>query len=210
MPRQHQVQPGECIASIAYAYGFHPETIWEDEANAALRDQRGGSGYVLEPSDVVNIPDKTPKSFVRPTGQRHLFRRRGVPEKLKLQLLINDEPRANVPYTLTIDGTPCTGTTDAEGNLQEWISPAARAAQLDLGGGETFELSLGHLLPVTTAGGLRARLVNLGFLEDADDPAAEPALLAIALRAFQAAHSLTESGEPDEPTRTKLVELHGG
>jgi hypothetical protein len=210
VPRRHEVQAGECIASIAFAYGFHPETIWEDGGNAALREQRGGSGYVLEPGDVLMIPDRTAKTSSRTTGRRHRFRRRGVPERLRLQLLADDEPRANLDYTITIDGSPHSGKTDAGGHLMEWIPPNASRASLDLGGGETFALDLGHLLPVITPAGLRARLRNLGYLGDEVDPDAEAALLALALRSFQAAHALPESGTPDDATRATLVEVHGG
>ena len=208
MPSHHTVAPGECIASIALHYGFHPDTIWDAAENASLRELRG-TGYVLLPGDVVVVPDKRIHSVAARTGRRHRFRRRGVPEKFRLQLVAEDVPRADLSYTLTIDGVPSEGVTDAEGRLEAWIPPDARKGMLDLGGGEVYELELGHLVPVVDDAGLRERLTNLGFLSPAAADVDEAAVLRIAILEFQRAHALEETGEAGETTRAKLVEIHG-
>lgn len=40
MPFQHQVGPGDCIVSIAYDNGFHPDTLWDHPENAELKALR--------------------------------------------------------------------------------------------------------------------------------------------------------------------------
>ncbi len=79
MPDQHVASDSDCIASIAFHYGFFPDTVWNHAGNAALRQQRNNPN-VLSPGDVVIIPDKRRKEITRPDHARHRFRRKGVPE----------------------------------------------------------------------------------------------------------------------------------
>jgi hypothetical protein len=204
MPRKHVVKLGEEISSIAFQYGFRPEVVWEDPDNAGLRLERE-NGHVLQEGDVLTIPDLRPKSVPVSTGRVHTFRRRGVPEKLRLQLLNGDRPRANLDYLLTVDGVSTEGRTDAEGRIEIWISPAARSGKLLLGASEEIDLQLGYLRPVTTDAGMRARLKNLGFL---DDEAADAEALSRGLRAFQQHFGLESTGVIDDDTRQTLLDAH--
>src|SRR5689334_1917583 len=103
MPRSHRVADGECLSSIAYQYGFFPGTIWDAPENAALRRQRANPN-VLRAGDVVTIPDPRVASSECATDERHVFRRKGVPERLRFQFLLAGEPRASEPYELEVDG----------------------------------------------------------------------------------------------------------
>ena len=171
MPYVHCIAPGECVVSLAVDHGFAPATIWDHPANAGLREERRNM-HVLEPGDEVVIPDLRPGIVACETGRRHRFRRRGVPQRLSMQLLVDDQPRAAVPYRLVVDGTKHEGVTDTEGRLSHWIPPNAHRGVL-LVEGEAYDLEFGHLDPATTRAGFRARLVNLGFLaSDSDDAAA--------------------------------------
>lgn len=204
MSFEHEIEEGECVASLAYEHGFYHQTVWKEPGNEVLRGQRE-SLYVLEPGDVVVIPDKRPGVQKAVSGRRHTFRRKGVPEKLKLQLLVEGEPRAQTSYELTVDGVVNQGETDAEGRIEHWISPAAQQGRLAIGD-EVFELSLGRLSPISIERGVRARLVSLGFLAGGDETAEA---LAAALSRFQAQQRLPQTGRVDEITRGKLVEVYG-
>jgi hypothetical protein len=209
MPKVHVVKAGECIDSIAFKYGFFPETVWQHPQNEDLRDLREDPN-ILFAGDQVHIPDLRQKTESRPTNERHTFRRKGVPARFRIQLLDEGEPRADLRYVLVIDGGAVTheGTTDADGVVDVCLSPGARRGLLTLGHGEDeeeIELFFGRLDPVTEASGVRQRLFNLGFLADID---ATDEDLAAALRRFQAYHELEISGEADADTQAKLVEMH--
>jgi hypothetical protein len=208
MPIKYTAVPGDCLAAIAYANGFAIDTIWDDDANAALRKVRD-TPFQLVPGDEVTIPDRVPKEVGCATGKRYTFRRRNVPEQLKIQLFDADKkPRANLAYVLIVDGVRSEGTTDGDGRIQQGILPSARSAMLTLGASEVYELDTGYLLPDTEEGGARARLAALGYLV-AEEDGEDPAILADALRAFQTDETLTVTGQIDDDTRSRLRQRYG-
>lgn len=204
MPKKHIVRAGDCIASIAHAHGFAPDTLWNHTLNDALRKTRP-AGNQLVPGDAVLVPDLRGKTEPGATDRCHCFRRVGVPERLRLQLMDVTGPRANIAYVLEIDGGRIEGTTDGEGCLAQPISPAVMRGTLTVGD-EVYVLQLGHLQPVSTEAGVRARLHNLGFLPD--EGAASDALTR-AIGCFQAHNQLTVTQDLDQPTRARLEEAHG-
>ena len=208
MPKIHVVQAGECIDSIAFAYGFFPETVWDHPDNQELRDLREDPNVLLA-GDRVSIPDLRRKTEARATNQRHVFRRKGVPARFRMQLLDRGEPRADLAYTLVIDGgVTREGVTDAEGVLDVSLPPNAMHGLLTLAPGEDeeqIELSLGRLDPISEEQGVRQRLFNLGFLRVVEASAQD---LGAALRRFQIRHDLEVSGERDDATLAKLAEVH--
>jgi len=214
MPKVHTVRRGDCLASIAAEHGFFVDTLWNLQENATLRGKRL-SPYVLQEGDEVFVPDLRLRSEAVVTGRRHRFRRRGVPEKLRIQLhrLVDgaQKPRAALPYRIALDGDDdggWSGTTDADGWIDEWIPPDARHARITLGQPveEILEVRLGGLPPADSEEGARARLFAAGLLRRVD---ADAALYAIALVQFQSDRGLSESGQLDEPTVAALRELHG-
>jgi N-acetylmuramoyl-L-alanine amidase len=211
MPIEHVVQKGDCISSIALLYGFKPETVWDFPANSALKQKRQ-NGYVLLEGDVVVIPDKQLREESRPTDKRHTFRRKGVPEKLKIVLRdARDVPRKNIQYLLTVDGALSKGTTDQNGMLEVPIPPDAREGQLVVGDGdkqETYTLRLGHLNPVTEVSGVQMRLNNLGIDCGPEDGELNPQTVE-AIRQFQEQFRLEATGEVNDQTRQKLLDVHG-
>ena len=62
MPTQHTVVQGEDIGSLAADLGYHMNTIWDDPANKSLRELRK-TPFVLDPGDVVTLPDKPDESL---------------------------------------------------------------------------------------------------------------------------------------------------
>lgn len=209
----HVVKQGEDIISIAQLHKVAPDAIWKDDANTEIRE-RLGDPYVLKPGDTLQIPPAPePRSAAIATGKKHTFRRKGVPEKLILVFQEGKKPRAGIPYVLEIveEKKRYSGKTDGEGKIEHWVQPTSRNAKLTLTDPDKPEpeistLALGHLDPVTEDSGLRARLQNLGFL---DDERANEDDLAEAISAFQEAMELKKiTGKADAETRDRLVEAH--
>lgn len=207
MPKRHEVRQGENIVSLGDLYGFFPATIWDHPDNSALKEERGDMS-ILMPGDVVVIPDKREKQVSKPDKQKHRFRRKGVPAVFRMQIFDVEEPRRNQAYSLTVDGKKTTGQTDGDGMLEALVSPKARSGRLIIGPDNVvYDLDFGHLDPVTEVSGVQKRLNNLGF--DCGDPGGtlNPRTEA-ALRAFQTRYDLKVTGQIDQATRDKLVELH--
>ena len=208
MPIQHTVRPGEGVSSIAFRYGFFPDTVWNDPANAELKSQREDPD-ILAPGDVVTIPDKREKVETRPTGASHRFQRRGVPAILRLQVTINDEIRANQPYELVVDGITRTGMTDDEGVLEASVSPAAKQATVRVGpDGHELSMLIGYVRPIATLEGVKSRLNNLDFgCGDPADPLDDETRAAI--MAFEESVGLPPTGDwQNAAFRQKLQEIH--
>lgn len=204
---EYIVQQGDCLASIAQKYGFFWQKIWEHPNNSKLKEARQNP-HILYPGDKIYIPEKEEKEEPAATGQKHRFRRKGVPEKLELILSLEGEPRRDEEYELEIDGRFSGGKTDGEGKVSISIPPGARQGKLVLlRTGEEFHLDLGHLDPISEVSGVQARLANLGYdLEVSgkwDEKSRE------ALKLFQKHNKLEASGEIDEITRNKLQEIYG-
>lgn len=203
----HEVRQGECIFSIAKIYGFFWEKIWNHPNNAQLKQSRQDPN-ILYPGDVVFVPEKEEKQESCATEQRHRFRKKGTSAMLRIQLLDDDEPRADESYVLEIDGQLFSGTTDGDGRLEHPILPDARKGRLLVGEAqEEYILKLGYVDPIDEVSGVQARLNNLGFDCGEVDGVLGPRTEA-ALREFQRKYELTETGEADEATRNKLVEIH--
>ena len=124
----------------------------------------------------------------------------------------DEEPRADVPYTLIIDGEQTEGTTDSDGRLEAPVPGNARQGRLILNPGtedeEVMNLHLGRVSPISEIRGVKERLTNLAFHCGAIDDEETPELES-ALRAFQAKHGLEVTGRADDDTRERLLELHG-
>ena len=117
----------------------------------------------------------------------------------------NQQPRPNLQYRLVIDGDSRTGTTDADGRINEPMKPNAKNAQLTIQVGdniETYKLNLGSVDPLSEDSGIQQRLQNLGFGTAAGGPSQT-------LRAFQRKFGLPVTGQIDDATRNKLKSLHG-
>jgi hypothetical protein len=206
MPQVHTVRQGECISSIACKYGFFPDALWNLPDNAALKQKRR-DGYLLVPGDELVIPDKKEKQEPCVTDKKHRFRRKGVPETLRL--VVKDEEGdllKNVPYILTIDGEHRRGNTNADGKIKEPILPSASEAKLLVGNIE-YKLQLGGLDPVSEDTGVQGRLRNMGYdCGPVDGDMGKRTKKAI--EQFQRDQELEPTGEVDDATRQRLEEIH--
>lgn len=211
--RRHEVQAGECVASIARRLGVSWKTLWEHPENAPLKQLRGTPDVLLA-GDVVFVPEApaAPKNAAAPTGAEHAFRVDLDPVWIRLQLVGGGVPRAGKRYVIELDdGTRREGITDGDGLVAEKVPAMASRATLriespDLGT-EEYVLALGHLDPVSETAGVRQRLRNLGFHCEARGEA--DGELRGALARFQEAEGLEVTGDADAATRNRLRKAHG-
>lgn len=206
MAINYQVKQGDCISSIAFEHGFFTETIWNHPQNAELKEKRKDPNTLCA-GDLVFVPDKREKAVKKPTEQVHKFQMKNTPALCSLQMFDEDEVRANQDYELEIDGVKHLGETDSQGVLRVPIPPNARKGMLIIGADKAeFNLNFGQIEPPTEIKGLQARLNNLGFecptTGKLDDDTKR------AVRRFQYACEMEETGEFDEATRQKIDELH--
>jgi N-acetylmuramoyl-L-alanine amidase len=208
MPIDHRVKAQECLSSIAEEYGFFPGTIWDDPRNADLRRERV-DGNVLREGDVVVVPDLRQRGEKIATAKRHRFRRKGVPEILRLRLCDpRGRPRAGLSYVLVIDGVPKDGTTDSDGRIKVWIPTGAKRGELrvsEKGRVEIHPLTFSALVPLDGEDGVRQRLLNLGYLAEAD---ADDAEVERGLRRFQEDHKVPVTGLCDDATKRAIEALY--
>lgn len=212
----HTVIQGDCLASIAFRHGFFPATLDRFAGNSALKERRK-TLYVLDPGDVVAIPEKRYKRVDVATGQRCQLRRRGVPEVLRRGFLDHrHRPRRGLAYVLHVESASgeaipdVEGTLDADGFLTAFIPPDARLARIRLNPGEweeVYTLALGHLCPVDTVLGVQARLHSLALYHGPEDGEYGPETRRAVAR-FQETSDLPITGEMDATTRAALVSRH--
>jgi hypothetical protein len=215
MSGYHIVRAGDCINSIAEKSGHFWESIWNAGENEDLRAIRADPNS-LHVGDRVFVPDRESKTISLDTSKRHRLVRVGVPSKLVLRLLWPDgRPRADVSYTLRIDGKPpIEGVTDPDGYLEVTISGFAKQGMLTMHAedeeeeDESFPLALGQLPPHDLLIGGQARLRNLGFTEVKPSGTLDDASRT-ALSRFQSGEGLQVTGEFDSETALALLRAHG-
>lgn len=209
---EYEVQPGDCLSSIAFEYGLNWRTIWNDPANRALRERRKDPNILL-PGDRLHIRPSQTKEHSCPTDAKHTFVKAGVSEKLRLVMLdAESKPRAKLAWRVSIDRRePISGQTGQNGVIELPITPNAKSAELKVIEGESeqsFHLDLGHLDPISSVRGVQGRLNGQGYDCGPVDGIIGPRTAA-ALKSFQEDCHLPVTGELDKATRDKLKQIHG-
>ena len=222
LPLRHRVRQGEHISRIAELYGFFDyRTIWDHPENAELRELRA-SPNVLYPGDEVYVPEKQQKTVRRPTTALHTFTVRRSPLKLRVRALdFLNRPLAGTAVP-SIEGEVLELELDGDGVVEIDIPRAAMSGDFVLPGlpSEGVEeaeppplvqtdLRIGVLDPIETETGQNARLINLGYLDGPVDGPFHEAVVRLAVENFQVDNDLPFTGELDDATRAKLVEVHG-
>jgi N-acetylmuramoyl-L-alanine amidase len=226
----YKAKEKDSIASIAYNFGHFWQTIWNDSINARLKQERDDKN-ILYPGDIVHVPELRSKHESGNCNTRHRFRRKGVPEKLRIRIVDelsadgddrqrqNNEPserrtympRRNAPYTINVNGQFISGKTDPDGLINISIRPDAEVGQLIVDPGTPRELRLnlevGRLNPLSKISGIKQRLLDLGLDPGTIDEEQTPDLAA-AIRQFQKRFRLPVTGEVDNDTRTKIQDEH--
>jgi N-acetylmuramoyl-L-alanine amidase len=202
--------PGECLESIAAKAGHSPEYLWNHPDNAEIKSTRKNPNVLL-PGDRVAVPPIRAGSSSVPTAQCHRFRRKGVPSRLRVQVMNASKPRADEPYRLVIDGKTLEGTTDGEGWVDIPLPPTAERGELVVGAEpmstQTILLNLGGMDPVAEPIGIQKRLRNLGFACEESGQLDDQTRAAIA--EFQTQVELEATGEPDDAFQDRLLQEHG-
>ena len=212
MPVKHRIEAGESVIGVSERLGFFAETIWQHPENAGLRDTREDMN-ILMPGDILHIPDKAPKEIEKPTGQRHVFRRKGIPALFRLQLFWGEEPRARQKYKLTVEGKTVYGTTNSEGMLTRYIPAQAREGELEIGPDKfCVKLHFGLLDPLREWVGVKKRLLNMGYdCGEMDNALNDETRRALIL--FQHRFGIVQEGEvdpakADDPTLQRIRKMH--
>jgi hypothetical protein len=204
------LKQGDCLSTIAFARGFDPETVWQHANNADLRERRKNPNALL-PGDALFVPEIELKQASAPTDKTTTFKLRVGPIRLRLRLTRHGQPRANEAFELALDdGVTLDGQTDGDGWIDQPISITAKTAKLSLrDGAELHELRLGHLDPHDEPTGVQGRLRGLGFYFGEIDGKIGPKTKA-AIKRFQKAKGIAQTGELDDATASALHEAFGG
>jgi hypothetical protein len=207
----HTVKQGEHLSRIARQYGFLDfRIIWNHPNNAALKARRVNP-HVLFPGDVLYIPDKEQKTETRPTGQTHIFE--VLMPKLLLRLALRDFdnlPITDVDCELEVEGQVYRLTSDQDGKIEQKIPITAETGTLRIPSlAMNRAIRIGYLDPEGEDSGWKARLINLGYLAGVLGEPDEERFHA-ALEEFQCDQNLKITGNPDQATRVRLKEVHGG
>lgn len=208
MATNYKIKQGEHLSRIAQQFGFADyRTIWEHPNNAKLKALRQNPN-VLAPGDELFVPDKQLKIEARPTGAKHRFTAPVQPLVLRVVVKnLDDQPVANTPCKLQVEGQTFELKTDGQGKIEKEIPKNAESGKLTVGDQE-FPVKIGHLDPVDLVSGFRARLNNLGYnAGDSDDP--DDAQLRSAIEEFQCDQHLGVDGNCGQQTQKKLKEVHG-
>ena len=203
------VRQGDHLASIAHGLGTTPDAVWGLAANAELRARRG-DGAVLHPGDALHVPAAPePRKASLRTGADNAFRATIPRTHVTLRLVADGQPLAGEPFRARADGLQAEETTDGDGRATVEVRVTTRRASLFLARrNQTLVLDVGGLDPATEGSGAQMRLAHLGHYRGPIDGVWTDGVRD-ALRVFQRARALPESGGLDEATVLALREAYG-
>lgn len=227
-PSTRVVAPGDHVVRIALGHGFRRiATIWDDPANAALKERRVNP-HTLAPGDTVVVPVLEPFEAGKATDATHRLVVSAVGLLLNIRLEgFERQPLKNRFYQLVvgerdltgpgaIPSVPITGKTDSKGELSEPIPENAALGELTVHEGQTEDtpvevkvrLLIGQLPPANTVRGLQIRLNNMGYFAGFDEKHTEQ--LRWAVEEFEHDHGIPEQGKFDDPkTINRIAHEHG-
>ena len=218
--RAYVVRQGDHLMSIAARYGCDAEEVWNHPDNRELREQRG-DGSVLAPGDVIYLPEPQGVDLQLTARTTNRYRATVAMTHLRLRLSSGGvQTLANEPYRVQGLAEPIEGESDGDGWVTLDVPAHTRELLLELPRREeAMVVEVGNLDPVERDSGLRARLLHLGYLipmelvheigSRAQSGEERDAEITQALRDFQRARGLEETGEVDDDTRNALIEAHG-
>jgi N-acetylmuramoyl-L-alanine amidase len=210
MSTTYEIQQGDSVDSVAFAHGLFALTVWNDPGNAELRKKRKNRNVLL-PGDSLVIPDKRSDPKDCATDKRHVFRRRGIPAKYRLQVLYQGQPVKNAAYRLVVDKVPYEGTTDGNGFLEEFVPADSRKGALlvHLAAPDpplVCRIMFGFMDPIDSLTGMEKRLNNLGYIRRVPGHS-QVTRVWNGLRRLQRDFDLPITGKPDEKSLACLESL---
>jgi hypothetical protein len=193
------IRQGDYLAKLAYKFGFDADKVWNDPANAQLR-QRGQLSQdpnMLYPTDMLYIPYPIVPPVMQSltTGTTNTFT--SDPPTVPVTIQFSDSVLASQAYTVQELEELSGLTTDANGTATFSVPVTLEAVTISFtDSGELFSYNLGCLDPIDKLSGIYQRLQNLGFIDvDIDFDGSNLELIRTALRAFSA----TQPGAPPAP-----------
>jgi hypothetical protein len=205
--RAYVVKQGDYLRRLAHQLGFDADAVWSHPKNAELAKARPNREQLC-PGDVLYLPDPAPptRRVIPGTTNDYVANVPRVP--LELVFVDGGKPIANEAYVAEGLDDPGPGTTDGEGKVRLEVPVSTTQFRILFPERElAHDISVGHMDPIDTDSGVRARLWNLGLLRR-DDRSHDADALEHALRAFQALAGLAVTGILDDATRKKLGEHH--
>ncbi|MFO0619519.1 MAG: peptidoglycan-binding protein [Polyangiaceae bacterium] len=232
MPRyplqMYIVRQGDYLTRLAVLHGFDPDEVWNLDENRELRERRPNPNQ-LAPGDVLQIPAQRAEgpSFASGGTQRY---KADVPKvHIKIHIQSSDAERQPEPWQLFGAGKdPITGTLGRDGNVEFDVPVTVTECLLRLPQRRvSYPIHVGHLDPIEEDSGVLQRLAHLGYLAPSLRDVLSRGVLGAtahrptvpeppddarehALRSFQRAAGLTETGVVDEATRDALRSAHDG
>lgn len=214
---EYEIKQGDWFARIAkrQGYGTSWRPIFNHADNKDFRDKCSDPNLLI-PGEKCILPEKEEKEENKATNKKWKFET--APDKAQFHVVIlraNGQPVKSTPYKIVfhgpnIEGRTLTRQTDSSGAIKCEITTDAESATLTIEG-QTFELLIGQLEPVTTAKGVQARLQNLNYhMEAIDGVAGAGSPAEAAIKAFQKNYTLGDpEGVVENATRSKLKDIYG-
>lgn len=207
----HKVAQGECLLSLSEQKGANWETVWNHPDNAELKKRRK-DGNSLQAGDIVFFPENERREESIPEKKTTKFKVKGVPFKIRMKIVVGGKPLADADYTFECGTQVKSGKLDGDGIFEEFVPKGEKGAHLTVRKGNkeyAYEVQLSSLPPPETTQGIHARLQNLGF-NPGSVMDAGGAQFVVALRRFQKAYELEDTGIADKKTIDTLDDVASG
>jgi hypothetical protein len=199
------IRQGDFLLSVAYAFGFDADTVWNDSSNDDLRKLRANPN-ALSPGDVLYIPDQSNKQPVLKdvaVGATNSFV--STPPSMTVAVkFVGEDPTTFASQAFTIQELEqLTGLVTNGDGVAKFDVPVTMTSVTvvftDVA--ETYTVSIGTMDPVNTMSGVFKRLQNLGYIGsystfDARVPKNNLGLLRSALRTFKASQADGDDSAP--------------
>jgi hypothetical protein len=192
------IKQGDYLSLLAHKLGFDADAVWNDPANAELRQLRPNPN-ILWPTDILYIPaqiDKPPVTHTLVTGQMNSFVAGDAPT-VNIDLTFGDAKLASQAFTIAELPDLTNLTTDADGATSFAVPVTQQVVTIVFSSdGSTFKCQIGNVDPINTLSGVIQRLQNLGFLAADDIDASNLNVVRSALYLFKLSVAPGPSSSP--------------